>query len=468
MSAPVASAAPADVLLIDDDEDDFVLIESYLAPSDDGEFKLSWARTFDDGLQALRQGRHDVYLVDYRLGAENGLRLLELIQQDGLHRPVIMLTGAGGGDLDQAALRAGAFDYLDKSAYSEAALRRSIRYAAERGRIERQLQLQAEILANVHDAVFLVDEAGVVRSWNAGAEQVFGLPAQQAIGSLAAKLCPAVTKYLSGKKRSNTRDLAEFSAWCHKASGEKIALAVRLRFLASAPGTTGRVIVCANDVTHEVRLEQQLSDAAEAEQRRIGQDIHDDLCQQLAGAGCFLKAIEQRLAENQREQTEALEALASLIADANARARDISRGLFPAVLQLEGLPVALDELVDRTSRSFGISCTVRCEDMPKLPESVSVHLYRIAQEAVSNAARHSKASQIELELAIEADHLLFVIRDDGQGIGSEARSSGMGLVTMTHRTRILGGELDIHSAPGSGTEIRVTVPWPAEEKTSKA
>ena len=247
----------------------------------------------------------------------------------------------------------------------------------------------------------------------------------------------------------------------------KIALAVRLRDFAPSPGGSRRIIVCANDVTHQVRLEQQLSDAAEAEQRRIGQDIHDDLCQQFAGAGCFLKAIEQRLAENQREQTEALDALATLIAEANARARDISRGLFPAVLQLEGLPVALDELAGRTERAFGLACTATCEGVPRIPDSVAVQLYRIAQEAFSNAARHAQATRIDLALTLVDDaHLSLQIRDDGQGIGGDLRAQGMGLVTMDHRTRILGGELDIHSAPGAGTEIRVTVPLPADEVTS--
>ncbi|MBU6301407.1 MAG: response regulator [Verrucomicrobia bacterium] len=449
---------PTEVLLIDDDEDEFVLIDSYLAASDQGEFHLSWVRTFEDGLKALRRGGHDVYLLDYRLGAESGLRLLEQIREDGLHRPVIMLTGAGVGDLDQAAMRAGAFDYLDKSAYSEAALRRSIRYSAERGRIESQLQLQAEILANVHDAVFLVDDSGVIRSWNAGAEQIFGLPASRAIDATASQICPGITRSLSGRNRGEADKQTEFSTWCARACGEKIALAVRLRFLPA-----GRVIVCANDITPEVRLEQQLSEAAEAEQRRIGQDIHDDLCQQLAGAGCFLKAIGKRLAECECAQGEALDSLGSLISEANARARDIARGLFPSLLQMEGLQMALEELVDRTSRTFGVACTVHGAHWPALAETTSVHLYRIAQEAVSNAARHSGAARIEVRLGMEGDHLLFVIRDDGQGIASDARSSGMGLVTMKHRARILGGELEIRTSPETGTEIRVTIPCAAKE-----
>jgi len=136
------------------------------------------------------------------------------------------------------------------------------------------------------------------------------------------------------------------------------------------------------------------------------------------------------------------------------------------VLKLEGLPVALDELVDRTARTYGIACTAQCDDVPRLPESIAVQLYRIAQEAVSNAARHAKASRIEIDLSLDGPRISFVIRDDGQGIAGDARLSGTGLVSMSHRTRILGGELDIHSAPGSGTEIRITVPLPEEEATS--
>jgi signal transduction histidine kinase len=137
------------------------------------------------------------------------------------------------------------------------------------------------------------------------------------------------------------------------------------------------------------------------------------------------------------------------------------------VLQLEGLPVALDELAGRTGRSFGLTCTVQCEGVPHIPDSVAVQLYRIAQEALSNAARHAQATRIDLSLSVvDEAHLCLQIRDDGQGLGGDQRAQGMGLVTMDHRTRILGGELDIHSAPGAGTEIRVTVPLPAEEVTS--
>jgi PAS domain S-box-containing protein len=450
------------VLLIDDDEDEFVLVRSYLESRDGDAFEVDWVRTFDEGLAALRRGGHDVYLVDHRLGAETGLRLLEKVRDQGLRRPVILFTGAAHGDLDRAALRAGAFDYLDKSDYREADLRRSVRYAAERGRIEGQLQIQAEILAHVHDAVFLVDETGVVRSWNPAAELIFGYPASRAIGMEASAVCPRLGGHLA---RQPTAERREFSTWCRRASGEKVWVAVRLRFLRAAGGLAGGVIVCANDISEQVRLEQQISEASEAEQRRIGQDIHDDLCQQLASAGCFLKAIEQRIAKNHRDEAKSLESLGSLLAEANARAREISRGLFPAALQVGGLPAALEDLADRTGRTFGIECAAVCALSPAVPESAAVQLYRIAQEAVGNAARHARAKRVDIRLVQEESLLTLTVRDDGEGMAEPegGPSRGMGLLTMAHRSRLLGADLDIHSAPGKGTEIRVSLALPFVE-----
>jgi len=455
------------VLLIDDDEDEYVLVRSYLESRDGDDFEVQWARTFDEGLAALRQGQHDVYLVDQRLGAETGLSLLERIREQGLRRPVILFTGAAHGDLDRAALRAGAFDYLDKSSYREADLRRSVRYAAERGRIEGQLYIQAEILAHVHDAVFLVDQAGMIQSWNPAAELIFGFQASQVLGSQASAVCPRLTGQLVRKPTGERR---EFATWCRRASGEKVWVAVRLRFLRSEDGLAGGVIVCANDISEQVRLEQQISEAAEAEQRRIGQDIHDDLCQQLASAGCFLKAIEQRIAKNHRDEARSLESLGTLLAEANARAREISRGLFPAALQVGGLPAALEDLADQTGRTFGIECGAVCALAPAVPESAAVQLYRIAQEAVGNAARHARAKRVDIRLVQDNGHLTLIVQDDGEGMaeGTNGRSPGMGLLTMAHRSRLLGADLDIHSAPGTGTEIRVSLTLPFVEPEAAA
>lgn len=123
------------VLLIDDDEDQYVLTRSLLAGLRARRFELAWLADFDAALDATGKGEHDVYLVDYRLGPRSGLDLLRQAIARGCCRPLILLTGQGEGDVDLEALRAGAVDYLDKEELTAALLERSLLYAIERAKV---------------------------------------------------------------------------------------------------------------------------------------------------------------------------------------------------------------------------------------------------------------------------------------------------------------------------------------------
>ncbi|MGH9363585.1 MAG: response regulator, partial [Thermoanaerobaculia bacterium] len=127
--------APANsVLLIDDDEDDFVLARDLLAESGSARFELAWTPDYEAGLQALRERSHDVYLLDYHLGERNGLELLREAAALGCRAPIIMLTGLGGREVDLEAMRLGAADYLFKKSLDAPLLERAIRYCLERTR----------------------------------------------------------------------------------------------------------------------------------------------------------------------------------------------------------------------------------------------------------------------------------------------------------------------------------------------
>ena len=126
---------PLRVLVVDDDEEDFLILRDLLADYPQGRFELSWVDTLAGGVAALRAGSHDVYLVDYQLGPDNGMDLVRLaVAEQSAHRPVIMLTGHGNPDVDREALAAGASDYLVKGQIDAEKLARSLRYAAERAR----------------------------------------------------------------------------------------------------------------------------------------------------------------------------------------------------------------------------------------------------------------------------------------------------------------------------------------------
>ncbi len=124
------------ILLVEDDEDDFILTKDVVSKILRGKFHLEWANTFQRGLEMMAANRHDVYLVDYHLGAQNGIALLQQAIVRGCQSPIILLTGQGEHEIDMAAMKAGAADYLVKAKLEPGLLERSIRHALERKRAE--------------------------------------------------------------------------------------------------------------------------------------------------------------------------------------------------------------------------------------------------------------------------------------------------------------------------------------------
>ena len=128
------------VLLVDDDEDDFIITEAFLSEIEGQRYNLTWVSSYEVALETIKRDQHDIYLLDYRLGEYNGLDLLRKVVAEGCTAPIILLTGQGDHDVDVEATKAGAMDYLVKGRIDAAMLERSIRYAVERNRIERRLE----------------------------------------------------------------------------------------------------------------------------------------------------------------------------------------------------------------------------------------------------------------------------------------------------------------------------------------
>ena len=144
VTTPHDNTPPIRVLLVDDDEDDYSLTRELLEEIPGGRFRLDWVSTYDAALEAICRGEHDVYLIDYRLGARTGLELLREAQQRVCVGPMILLTGQGELEVDQAAMRARAADYLEKSRLDATLLERSIRYALQQWRTEAGLERKVE------------------------------------------------------------------------------------------------------------------------------------------------------------------------------------------------------------------------------------------------------------------------------------------------------------------------------------
>ena len=208
-----------------------------------------------------------------------------------------------------------------------------------------------------------------------------------------------------------------------------------------------------------IRLEQQILEISDREQARIGQDIHDGLCQQMIGLAFTANSLCQSLEAEGRAEAGTARKICTLLDEAITESRNVCRGLYPVRLETEGLVPALEELARTTSERYSIKCL--CEtDSRRLPciVTVATHLYRIAQEAVNNAIKHSGAHFVRIRLSGSEGALELRIRDDGCGLPVAAvRHAGMGLHIMDYRARSLGGVLEL-AADSTGTLVTCRIP----------
>jgi len=214
------------------------------------------------------------------------------------------------------------------------------------------------------------------------------------------------------------------------------------------------------------QLEKEILHISEHEKQSIGQDLHDDLGQQLAGIWLLSDLLKTSLAEKKSPEAEDAAKITSLLKDALALTRSLARGLHPVAVQAGGLVAALDELASRTSTMFRIQCRCICPPAIEMDNTTATHLYRIAQEAVTNAVKHGLAREIDIELSTNPHRTVLSVKDQGKGNGrrsfdQDPDHSGMGMRIMNYRADIIGGDLDIRrSQSGIGTTVVCTIPTP--------
>ena len=147
--------SPIKVLLVDDDHDDYVIMRELFLEIEVGKFRLDWVETYEAALEKMERNEYDACLVDYLLGERNGLELVKEAIQNGCKAPMIMLTGKGAREVDLAAMKAGASDYMDKSEIGPSLLERSIRYAIER---KRTLEERERLISELREALTKVKQ----------------------------------------------------------------------------------------------------------------------------------------------------------------------------------------------------------------------------------------------------------------------------------------------------------------------
>jgi two-component system sensor kinase FixL len=212
-----------------------------------------------------------------------------------------------------------------------------------------------------------------------------------------------------------------------------------------------------DDITEWRRLERALLNSASAEQQKLGRDLHDGLGQELAGISLLAAAIASSMRKAGRPEAAELENLGTLAALAVANCRALAHGLSPVTFAKGGLREALIEMVGLLRDSFGLDA--RCEVLESAPlrlfPDALDNLYRISQEAVSNARRHGQAQSIRITLESEAALVRLTIEDDGSGIPQSPPATGMGLKIMQFRAATMGARLSIGPGESGGTRVSV-------------
>ena len=219
------------------------------------------------------------------------------------------------------------------------------------------------------------------------------------------------------------------------------------------------------EVRKRKRLEKQIARAVEAEQLRLGEELHDGLAQEVTAAAMMLCTLEKKLRKTAPTPARKLHEVQQMLLETGNQARKLASGFYPVELEKNGLGAALQQLARRTQESFGVSCVVEADAHPPAAAkgARAIQLYRVAQEAVHNALKHARAEHILIRLTRRNGDCLLTVKDDGVGLrATRLHSGGMGFHIMQHRMGLIGGTLEVRKADGGGVIVSCVAPEPKE------
>lgn len=326
-----------------------------------------------------------------------------------------------------------------------------------------EARMQA-VIETAADGIVTIDEDGTIQTFNRAAERMFGWEADAAIGRNVRVLMPEpyhsehdgyLRTYLeTGTRRiigigrevvGLRRDGSVFPM--HLAVSEVGHLEPRL--------FTGIV----RDLTERKELERHLDEVAAEERHRVARDLHDDLGGTMTAVSILASILQRKLEEAGSPEAARAAELVGHVRDAHEQVRSVSRGLLPVAADPEGLMAALRGIARRTQEVHGLRCTFHCDDSVEVHDRAAAnHLYRLVGEAVENAVRHARASEVRISVSADDNHVVFVIEDDGVGLPTQVESgSGMGLRTMKYRAGLLGATFAARQGAEGGTTVRCAV-----------
>jgi two-component system CheB/CheR fusion protein len=326
---------------------------------------------------------------------------------------------------------------------------------------DREERLQA-ILNTVDDSIITIDRRGLIQAINPATERAFGYTAAELIGQRVNMLMPSPygeehDDYLARYLRTGEKHVigTHREAEARRKDGSVFPVELAVSEIEHLQLFTGII----RDLTQRRQLERDVVETASLEQRRIGQDLHDTVAQELTALNLLAGELATALRPAPAKVARILERMGQGLHRGQLELRTVLRGLLPVAVDSEGLMAALADLTDHTRRKGKVACTLDCPKPVAVEDNViATHLYLIAQEAVRNAVKHARPRNIRVSLV---SNRLLVLRVQDDGIGMPARPTavqGLGLRIMRNRAAIIGAKLTIEPAEPTGTVVTCALP----------
>lgn len=349
---------------------------------------------------------------------------------------------------------------------------RSLPNRAVKGDGELAARLHA-IINTVVDGIITIDDRGIIESVNPATERIFQYKAREMIGKNIKLLMPPqwatehddyIQRYLKTGKAQIIGIGRETAGLRKDGTTFPMYLAVSEVQLGKRRLFTGII----RDISARKIAEQALAQASEKERRQLGQELHDGLGQQLTGTSMLAKALQNRLAREQHPAQKDAAEVADMLARTLSALRRQAHGLYPVELERSGLSTAIKELSLSLRELHGVDCRyAQRGKLPAMDKSTALHLYRIVQEATSNAVRHGQAKQICITLTCSASVLTLSVEDNGRGIQLTKLTPGMGIIVMRYRASVVGAKLDVRRGDTRGTMVQLVWTLPSSSRRKK-
>jgi PAS domain S-box-containing protein len=464
---PGASPKKATRLLIADDEEGLLFLMA------DGlrreGYEVEAFPTGEEAYEWLRRETADLLLLDLRLMDLSATELIERLRKEGRDFPFIVVTGHGDERTAVDVMKQGALDYVMKDAGMLELLPSTVRRALNIVERERKLaeankaiRLREERLQHVIqtalDGFLRFERNGRLLEVNESLCEMLGYAAKDMLGTCIFGSEAVVFQHEMQEHVSKLEPGGAASCFTQlrRKDGAAVEVEVSLR------DDQGEIFGFVHDDSEQRRLERKVLEIAFEERRQFGRELHDSLGQQLTALELMTHTLARELKVVAPMQAKAAWKITKYIRRAVTQTREVAHGLSPMAGEGEGLMQALEELA-QMAKSTGTQCNFECPQPIKIKDDTIVgHLYRIAQEAITNSLKHAAPKQIALRLTNHGPNIQLAIEDSGRGLPrNKSKRGGMGMQVMQHRARLIGAHLTVHSAPGKGVKVTCSLPKPS-------